>query len=447
MPGELTAVADPTQLVPGDPDELEDLARTLGRFAHGMGDGADRLGRIKAGSWKGHGGNAFRGILDKQPAKFGTASDAFGQAQLAISRYAGELRDAQRSAVLAVGQYGAAERATAGWNRKGSDPGEADRDGAHRMLNGARDRVEVAALRAARTLDAAAHGAPKKPGIWHRLAGGIESLVGRRAGHELIDIGKGMADGIKDMATGLWTLTGAVLTNPSKFARAWSSLGMTMATTQGRQEFARSFVDWDEWSKDPGRAFGNSAVNIASIFAGGEGLAGKLGDAAKFADAGELSVEMQAVLKATEANPATLDGFPAWKGLSGRARWAQRYYTPKFSNEIESPVRNQPVKDVVRSLKSGKLKPTDLRIDTIRRGKNLLILNTRSTNALIRAGIPRSEWIVRNVTGDKFYENRLSRQLRRNRLTPSGIDHVYESGGADSPPSRPDTLQSFANSE
>lgn len=439
MPGELTASADPAELIPGDPDALDELAGTLGRFARGMGDGADRLGRIKTGSWTGYGGNAFRGIIDEQPAKFSTASDAFGRAQLAISRYAGVLRDAQRSAVLAVGQYGIGEQASVAWDRKGSDPGAADRDAARRKLNDARGQVELAALRAARTLDGAKHGAPKKPSFWHRVAGGIESLVDGRDGRQLIEIGLGMADGIKDMATGLWTLTGTVITDPHKFARAWAGLALTMTTLQGRQQFAKSFVDFDEWSTDPARAFGNSAVSIASMFVGGEGVAAKLGDAAKFADAGE----MRAVLQATEANPAMLDGFPAWKGLTDRANWAQLDYNPIFSDDPESPVRLRPVADVVEDLKKGLLTPSDLRIDTIRRGDNILILNTRSSHALMRADIPRSEWVVRDVTKSPLYRRRLKRQLRRNNLTSEGTNYVYERPGIpDGPtPMAPDPTQ------
>lgn len=428
MPGELTAAADPGQLIPGDPDALDELAGTLGRFARGLGDGADRLRRIKAGSWKGHGGNAFRGIIDEQPAKFGTASDAFGQAELAISRYAGVLRDAQRSAVLAVGQYGAGEQASTAWDRKGKDPGAADRAAAHRTLHDARGRVELAALRAGKALQAATHDAPKKPSILHCVASGIESLIDGRDGRQLIEIGKGMAEGAKDMATGLWTLTGAVLTDRSKFARAWTGLGKTMITEQGRQEFARSFVDWEEWSKDPARAFGHSAVSVASMFVGGEGVAAKLGDVskaaelAKIVDAGKMSAEMRAVLTATESSPARLDGYPAWKGLTDHANWAQKKYGALFSKG--GPFKNRTIDEVAGDIRSGLISWTKLPIDIIRRGSNTLILNTRSSHALIEAGIPRSQWIVRDVTDDPEFEARLAEQLRRNKLQGTGISSV-----------------------
>lgn len=111
------------------------------------------------------------------------------------------------------------------------------------------------------------------------IAGGIESLVDGRDGRQLIEIGEGMAAGIKDMATGLWTLTGTVLTDPHKFARAWTGLALTMYTLQGRLRFAKSFVDFDEWSTNPARALGRATVSIAGPFVGGEGVAAKLGNA------------------------------------------------------------------------------------------------------------------------------------------------------------------------
>jgi len=53
---------------------------------------------------------------------------------------------------------------------------------------------------------------------------------------------------------------------------------------------------------------------------------------------------------------------------------------------------------------------------------NSLILNTRSAQALTRAGIPRTSWNVINRTGDDLYERLLSGQLSRNWLTSYGTD-------------------------
>ncbi len=81
------------------------------------------------------------------------------------------------------------------------------------------------------------------------------------------------------------------------------------------------------------------------------------------------------------------------------------------------------------ALRSGRINPSEVPIDYIVRGRNTLILNTRSAQALTRAGIPRSQWAAVNRTGQAAYEARLTGQLARNRLTNEGMPNVRESGG------------------
>ena len=57
---------------------------------------------------------------------------------------------------------------------------------------------------------------------------------------------------------------------------------------------------------------------------------------------------------------------------------------------------------------------------------NKLILNTRSAQALERAGIPRSQWNPVNMTGNAAAEKRLTDQLRRNGLDSSGIQRPIQ---------------------
>jgi hypothetical protein len=65
--------------------------------------------------------------------------------------------------------------------------------------------------------------------------------------------------------------------------------------------------------------------------------------------------------------------------------------------------------------------PADVPIDVIARGDNTLILNTRSAQALTRAGIPRTEWTVVDRTGDPLSESFLDDQLARNGLDNTGF--------------------------
>lgn len=72
---------------------------------------------------------------------------------------------------------------------------------------------------------------------------------------------------------------------------------------------------------------------------------------------------------------------------------------------------------------------TDLPVEYIIRDGNTLILNTRTSQALTQAGIPRSEWSVINRTGNSLFEELLTGQLTRNKLTSEGIATVRVSGG------------------
>jgi hypothetical protein len=80
----------------------------------------------------------------------------------------------------------------------------------------------------------------------------------------------------------------------------------------------------------------------------------------------------------------------------------------------------QTIDDVAGQLESGALSAKDVPINVVVRDGNTLITNTRSAQALIRAGIPRGSWNVINQTGNSLYENLLSGQLSRNGLTSSG---------------------------
>lgn len=62
-------------------------------------------------------------------------------------------------------------------------------------------------------------------------------------------------------------------------------------------------------------------------------------------------------------------------------------------------------------------------IDVIVRNGQTFILNTRSSAALIQAGIPRSAWNVVNRTGQAAFEGRLTNQLLKNAI-PNGTNTI-----------------------
>lgn len=65
-----------------------------------------------------------------------------------------------------------------------------------------------------------------------------------------------------------------------------------------------------------------------------------------------------------------------------------------------------------------------------------LILNTRTSVALDRAGIPKSEWYGKNQTGvsvpdmvDKTFDQLAQDQLKNNKLPPTGTPEMPTSKG------------------
>ena len=114
------------------------------------------------------------------------------------------------------------------------------------------------------------------------------------------------------------------------------------------------------------------------------------------------------------------------RGLADDAAFAQKTFGEAFSGG--GKFAGQTVDDVAGALRSGRLNAGDVPIDYIVRDGNTLILNTRSAQALQRAGIPRSQWNAVNRTGDDFFEGLLSGQLGRNRLGSGGIADPRSTG-------------------
>ena len=117
------------------------------------------------------------------------------------------------------------------------------------------------------------------------------------------------------------------------------------------------------------------------------------------------------------------------------ANYAQKTYSKTFSPEgIQkyTELAGQPINtidDLANAIKSGKISVSDLPVEYIVREGNTLILNTRTSQALTQAGIPRSQWSTINQTGNSFFEDLLSGQLSRNGLSSEGISTVRPSGG------------------
>ncbi|WP_199249736.1 S8 family serine peptidase [[Phormidium] sp. ETS-05] len=115
-------------------------------------------------------------------------------------------------------------------------------------------------------------------------------------------------------------------------------------------------------------------------------------------------------------------------GVIDGAMFAQKSYNGVYSKEGEFV--NWTVDKLADALNKGSVKPEDVPIQYVEREGKKLILNTRSSAALEKAGIPRSEWNVINKTGDRapsgtnelhlYAENRLDNQLKQFKKDANG---------------------------
>ena len=107
--------ASPVDVVPGDADGVEAVARQLGGFAQAAAGAADQLRDVQAGSWVGPAGDAFRAQVGDLPKQLDRAAASFGAAQRALSAYAAVLHEARGAAARAIDLHADGDRATARW--------------------------------------------------------------------------------------------------------------------------------------------------------------------------------------------------------------------------------------------------------------------------------------------------------------------------------------------
>ncbi len=107
------------------------------------------------------------------------------------------------------------------------------------------------------------------------------------------------------------------------------------------------------------------------------------------------------------------------------AVWAQKTFSNTFGNT--GAFAGQTVDDVAAALRGGSMSAADVPINVVVRDGQTFILNTRSSAALMRAGIPRSAWNVVNQTGVSSFEGMLNGQLLRNGLI-NGTNTIRQSG-------------------
>ena len=110
---------------------------------------------------------------------------------------------------------------------------------------------------------------------------------------------------------------------------------------------------------------------------------------------------------------------------NGALRFTQTTASATFRN---GPFAGRTIGDIAGALRSGAVKPSELPIDLISRGDNQLIMNTRSSLALLRGGVSPADWVTNDVTGDPFLEQVLTERLANNGLTDAGTEVLRITG-------------------
>jgi RHS repeat-associated protein len=123
---------------------------------------------------------------------------------------------------------------------------------------------------------------------------------------------------------------------------------------------------------------------------------------------------MKAELKAATGELKALSG--ETKGTTSsidvtKGKFAQPNHSNNFSADGQKILGVQSIDQAVVNLKSGTWSAAKLPIDYVVRNGQVYYLNTRSIATLTEAGIPKSQWVFKNQTGVKTFENNLTNNL------------------------------------
>jgi RHS repeat-associated protein len=346
---QLGQTTDPTQLIHGDPAAISQAARQLRTFAGAFGETAAGLSGIDTAHWTGAAADAFRAKYAPQPARWQDAATGCGDGAGALDPYAETVTWAQGQARQAIDLYEAGKRATAtavtsyneqvaGYNQAAqvyndslaagrnpgpqptrpgpfTDPGEALRQQAERVLAVARQRRDESAGEAAAKIRSATSLAPAEPSFTQRLVDDLADAgqAGRIAElHFEGGVLKGTADLVK-LARSLNPTDPYNMTHLAEYADGLS------ATAAGLVHDATHPVDLVKglvgsgWGSDPFQAAGKLVPNVLlAVGTDGAGTAAGAGaDVAERSVVGTGENAAAAGLRDAAANPEAAARAPA----------------------------------------------------------------------------------------------------------------------------------------
>jgi RHS repeat-associated protein len=346
---QLGQTTDPTQLIHGDPAAISQTAQQLRAFSGAFGETAAGLSGIDTAHWTGQAADAFRARYAPQPARWQDAATGCRDGAAALDSYAETVTWAQGQARQAIDLYEAGERATAaavtaydeqvaGYNQAAqayndslaaghnpgpqptrpgpfTDPGQALREQAERVLALARQRRDESAGEAAAKVRAATSLAPAEPSFTQRL---VDDLADASQAGQLAELhfGGGIVEGTADLVKFARSLNPTDPYNMTHLAEYGAGLSATAAGLAHEvthpADLVQSLVG-SGWSSDPFQAAGKLVPNVVlAVGTAGAGTAADAGaDVAERAVMGSGEDAAAAGLRDAAANPEAAARAPA----------------------------------------------------------------------------------------------------------------------------------------
>ena len=325
------------EVLPGTPEDLDELAAELESYVDGAAAAARGLRQLDSGGWVGEAADAFWSSVGDVLKKLDDAAFALQETSFALRTYTTVLREAQVDVRRALGLIDEAERDSRAWSAQNADalvenlaapytgtatpmssddPGEPLRRQADTLITEAKDRVATAALHAAERLRTAADHAPDRPGFWSSAA------------HIVSEVAGGAAESVSGMASFTFKLSPAyAIIDPDGYVE--NQVGIAKGLAHGVThpvDFTKAVLDWDTWAQSPGRALGHLLPTVALALAtAGAGAAGKGAEAASevkaFEEAGEAAKGLESTGRGVERlSPGLQSGTRAeTRGLTATA--------------------------------------------------------------------------------------------------------------------------------
>ncbi|MFE9385101.1 DUF6531 domain-containing protein [Streptomyces sp. NPDC007025] len=279
--------AKPDEVIPGDPDKIDDLVVKLRAYAGAFKDGYDKLTDLSLLPWTGAGSRSFEDASKSLPRELESARKYFKSAAGALDAYADKLRSVHKRVkpiIKDADEIRAASKAH--WKKVKAYNDAVDRgdetlperppdedpitglDSCYSRLDKLEKELQGVVDDSKSKLDKAAEKAPDPPKGWNRFKKGAKDFFG----------------GAGDSVHGMWKQF-EYLTEDGLDGASLQLAGMVDGAAYAAhhpKEFAKAVVNWEEWQRNPSRAAGQLTPDLLlALASGGGGALRKGGSAAK----------------------------------------------------------------------------------------------------------------------------------------------------------------------